>query len=139
MKIGKAAWLFALLAFASCESDKEQVEEREETLVIASVLPAQKESLVLVGGSNGEGVWNPLYIYKTEERPDWMIWHTDLRIDGFDEIYEEGFEYCIRIRIRSWRPDPAIADHNPRSCELVEVISQEKKDSELVPAEFLEE
>ena len=121
------------------EDNLELIQDEEKELIIASVLPAQKESLVLVGGSCGEGAWNPLYIYKTKESSDWMIWHTDFRIEGFEEVYEEGFEYCIKIRIRCWRPDPEIADHNPRKCELVEVISKEKKDSVHIPAEFLGE
>ena len=121
------------------EDTLELIRDEEKELIIASVLPAQKESLVLVGGSCGEGAWNPLYICKTEESSDWMLWYTDLQIEGFGETYEEGFEYVIKIRIRCWRPDPEIADHNPRKCELVEVISKEKKDSASVPAEFLEE
>ncbi|MCI9245398.1 MAG: DUF4377 domain-containing protein [Alistipes sp.] len=138
MKYWKIVRLLLPLFFTmGCDDKNDSVREEQQTLIIASVLPAQKESLVLVGGSSGEGVWNPLYICKNEDSADWRIWHTDFRIRGFDEIYEEGYEYRIRIRIRYWQADPAIADHNPRNCDLVELISKEKKDSQHIPSEFL--
>ena len=104
MKYWKIVRLLLPLFFTmGCDDKNDSVREEQQTLIIASVLPAQKESLVLVGGSSGEGVWNPLYICKNEDSADWRIWHTDFRIRGFDEIYEEGYEYRIRIRIRYWR------------------------------------
>jgi len=119
MKYWKIVRLLLPLFFTmGCDDKNDSVREEQQTLIIASVLPAQKESLVLVGGSSGEGVWNPLYICKNEDSADWRIWHTDFRIRGFDEIYEEGYEYRIRIRIRYWQADPAIAEHNPKLLKL---------------------
>ena len=58
MKYWKIVRLLLPLFFTmGCDDKNDSVREEQQTLIIASVLPAQKESLVLVGGSSGEGVW----------------------------------------------------------------------------------
>lgn len=139
MKTWTIVSLLAVLFFAGCKEDDGIVEQRNETLLIASARPAQKESLVMIGGSGGEGAWGPTYICKYGEASEWRLWYGDLPIRGFDEIYEEGYEYRIEVRTTYYRPDPDLADHNPRECKLLRLISKERKESQDIPADYLEE
>ena len=139
MKTWQIASLSVLLFFVGCKKDDNIVDQRNETLVIASVLPSQKESLVLMGGGSGEGAWAPMYICKYLNASEWRLWYSDLQIRGFDEIYEEGYEYCIEVRTTYYRPDPKLQDHNPRDCKLVKLLFKERKESQDIPADYLEE
>ena len=65
--------------------------EKTVTLTIASVKPA---------AADDDYDWLqglPVYIYK-EESPDWRLWYSHDPIRGFDEIYEEGYEYVVKVR-----------------------------------------
>ena len=76
----------------------------------------------------------PVYIYK-EESPDWRLWYSHDPIRGFDEIYEEGYEYVVKVR-RLTLADPP-QDAGAYVYELKKVVSKTQKHSEGVPESYL--
>ena len=86
--------LFACGATLSgCDNDR----ERTIFLTIASVRPADRQELYY---SSGETSWKPLYICKRGSE-EWEIWSAWNPIHGFDERYEEGYEYRIEVAHRT--------------------------------------
>lgn len=84
--------IFAGGMTAGCDKlDDKYKSEKTITLTIASVKPA---------AADDDYDWLqglPVYIYK-EESPDWRLWYSHDPIRGFDEIYEEGYEYVVKVR-----------------------------------------
>lgn len=118
------------LTFAGCESD-EYRSERTITLTIASVRPVDKAELY---EWSAETSWKPIYIYK-RGKEKWSIWSAWSPIVGFDEKYEEGYEYVIKVLHRILR-DPPI-DANSDRYRLEKIVSKVKKDSEGIPDTFI--
>lgn len=118
------------LTLAGCKSE-EYHSEKTITLTIASVKPVDKESLYQW---SAETSWKPIYIYK-RRNADWSIWSAWSPIVGFEEKYEEGYEYVIKVRHRILN-NPHI-DENPDKYKLEKVVSKVKKDSEGIPDNFI--
>ena len=124
--------LFACGATLSgCDNDR----ERTIFLTIASVRPADRQELYY---SSGETSWKPLYICKRGSE-EWEIWSAWNPIHGYDERYEEGYEYRIEVAHRTVAYDNNVADANPDTYRLVRIVSKIKKTSEGIPAHFLPE
>ena len=120
--------LFACGATLSgCDNDR----ERTIFLTIASVRPADRQELYY---SSGETSWKPLYICKRGSE-EWEIWSAWNPIHGFDERYEEGYEYRIEVAHRTVAYDNNVADANPDTYRLVRIVSKIKKTSEGIPAQ----
>ena len=112
--------IFAGEMTAGCDKlDDKYKSEKTVTLTIASVKPA---------AADDDYDWLqglPVYIYK-EESPDWR---------GFDEIYEEGYEYVVKVRRLTLAGPPQ--DAGAYVYELKKVVSKTQKDSEGVPESYL--
>lgn len=121
--------IFAGGMTAGCDKlDDKYKSEKTVTLTIASVKPA---------AADDDYDWLqglPVYIYK-EESPDWRLWYSHDPIRGFDEIYEEGYEYVVKVR-RLTLADPP-QDAGAYVYELKKVVSKTQKDSEGVPESYL--
>ena len=121
--------IFAGGMTAGCDKlDDKYKSEKTITLTIASVKPA---------AADDDYDWLqglPVYIYK-EESPDWRLWYSHDPIRGFDEIYEEGYEYVVKVR-RLTLADPP-QDAGAYVYELKKVVSKTQKDSEGVPESYL--
>ena len=116
--------LFLILAggmTAGCDKlDDKYKSEKTITLTIASVKPA---------AADDDYDWLqglPVYIYKEKS-------HDPIR--GFDEIYEEGYEYVVKVR-RLTLADPP-QDAGAYVYELKKVVSKTQKHSEGVPESYL--
>lgn len=68
------------------------------------------------------GTW---YLFKSQNNSSWKPLARS--IVGFDESYEEGYEYVIKVK--EVRIDVGDSDRFPVEYYLKEVISKEKKDS----------
>ena len=121
--------IFAGGMTAGCDKlDDKYKSEKTVTLTIASVKPA---------AADDDYDWLqglPVYIYK-EESPDWRLWYSHDPIRGLDEIYEEGYEYVVKVR-RLTLADPP-QDAGAYVYELKKVVSKTQKDSEGVPESYL--
>lgn len=117
--------IFAGEMTAGCDKlDDKYKSEKTVTLTIASVKPA---------AADDDYDWLqglPVYIYK-EESPDWRLWYSHDPIRGFDEIYEEGYEYVVKVRRLTLAGPPQ--DAGAYVYELKKVVSKTQKDSEGVP------
>lgn len=116
------------------KSDKYDFEEILR-LTIASVKPVEKEENY---DYSDVGCWLPLYICKIDENPQWRLWHTWGPIEGFDNLYEEGYEYVIDIYERRLA-NTSLPDGLASKYQLKKVISKVKKDSEGIPEQFITE
>ncbi len=105
--------------------------EETLTLTIASVRPVDKHSLYVW---SAETSWKPIYIYKRGNE-NWSIWSAWSPIIGFEEVYEEGYEYVIKV-VHSVLKNPH-TDENPDRYNLEKVMSKVKKDSEGIPDNFI--
>ena len=121
--------IFAGGMTAGCDKlDDKYKSEKTVTLTIASVKPA---------AADDDYDWLqglPVYIYK-EESPDWRLWYSHDPIRGFDEIYEEGYEYVVKVRRLTLAGPPQ--DAGAYVYELKKVVSKTQKDSEGVPESCL--
>lgn len=120
------------LTFAGCKSDEYRSEETI-TLTSASVRPVDKEALY---EASAETSWKPIYIYRRGNK-NWSIWSAWSPIVGFEEKYEEGYEYVIKVLHRVLNDPPL--DANPDKYSLEKVVSKVKKDSEEIPDFFITE
>ncbi len=72
-------------------------------------------------------------LVKEEGAPDWTYFYD--RIDGFD--YEKGYEYVVKVQIDEVENPPM--DASSKSYSLVKVVDKQKKNSENLPVERLQE
>lgn len=72
-------------------------------------------------------------LIKEEEDPDWTYFYD--RIDGFD--YEKGYEYIVKVRVSDVENPPM--DASSKSYSLVKIVDKQKKNSENLPVERLQE
>ena len=85
--------ILAVLLLSNCEKNNESSGE-QRTLLIASVKPVVNDATCLIGGANDK--IPPIYIFK-ENDSNWRLWYSLQPIVGFDESYEEGYEYVIVV------------------------------------------
>lgn len=123
-----------LFFVAGCQKSDKYDSEEVIRLTIASVKPVEKEENY---DYNYEGCWMPLYICKIDENPQWRLWHTWRYIEGFDNLYEEGYEYVIDIYERHLAHSGITGI--PWKYHLKKVISKVEKDSEGIPEQFITE
>ena len=83
-------------------------------------------------GCTGVGPQTCLLV-KEEGAPDWTYFYD--RIDGFD--YEKGYEYVVKVRVDEVENPPM--DASSKSYSLVKVVDKQKKNSENLPVERLQE
>ncbi len=78
----------------------------------------------------------PIYIYKGSEDTYWQLWMSADRIDGLDELYEEGYEYIINVKC--YKLVEPMMDAGAYEYRLANIIKKTEKTSEGVPAKFIE-
>ena len=109
---------FALLGvFFACAGAKEDI----RTWTIAS----ETRSCTGVGPQ-------ACLLVKEEDTPDWTYFYD--RIDGFD--YQKGYEYVVKVRVAEVENPPM--DASSKSYSLVKVVDRQKKDSEGLPPERIQ-
>lgn len=106
--------LISLSISFSCSSDDEYTED------ILTVMPYKEEYAPLpFGGAVAEG-----YVVTNQKGEQLHIGH----IYGFDELYEEGYYYTIKVRIKNVDAEDNIADAlSRREYYLVEIINKIKQ------------
>ena len=82
----------------------------------------------MIGGANDK--IPPIYIFK-ENDSNWRLWYSLQPIVGFDESYEEGYEYVIVVN--QYRLDKPPADASIYVYRLEKIISKIQKESEDIP------
>lgn len=114
MKIKLVAWIgMALFSLASSCRDGEV-----RTWTVAS----QTRACTGVGRQ-------VCYMIREKDNEPWQYFYD--AIDGFD--YRPGYEYTLSVRVRRVENPPM--DASDLSYELVEILRQEKKESEGLPPE----
>ena len=96
--------ILTVFILSNCEKNNESSGE-QRTLLIASVKPVVNDVTCLIGGATDK--IPPIYIFK-ENDSDWRLWYSLQPIVGFDELYEEGYEYVIAVN--QYRLDEPPAD-----------------------------
>jgi hypothetical protein len=119
--------ILAVLLLSNCEKNNESSGE-QRTLLIASVKPVVNDATCLIGGANDK--IPPIYIFK-ENDSNWRLWYSLQPIVGFDESYEEGYEYVIVVN--QYRLDKPPADASIYVYRLEKIISKIQKESEDIP------
>ena len=103
--------------FCACDNQNENEivwsEYKNYEITIASARPFDNvDSGYYMRGFHDEQLWEVLY--------------DD--IDGFDKLYEEGYEYLIKIRARHrWGDDGTLI----LDAKLIEVLSKVQKQSDI--------
>lgn len=133
-KIVISGLFLCLLWCTGCKKSSEYDSEEIVRVTIASVKPVEKEENY---DYNYEGCFLPIYIYKRGDEPEWRLWYSWGPIKGFDDVYEEGFEYVIDVyeRYLTYSGVTGI----PWRYQLKKIISWDKKDSEGIPERFISE
>jgi hypothetical protein len=67
------------------------------------------------------GVW---FLSKKYQNDNWALFSRD--IEGF--VYERGYEYMVKVTMRATEQ---YVDQSPVKFKLVQIISKERKDSDL--------
>lgn len=102
--------LVLLFFFTGCDKGVEYI-----TLTVASKKITPEYSM-----------FPPVYTVKYEDDSEWRFFYYG--INGFDEIYQEGYEYVIYVK--SFKVSNPPMDAGSRSYKLVTVRSCEEKESE---------
>ena len=105
--------LLAVFIIACDNNDLEWSDYKEYEITIASSHPFDNvDSGYYMRGFHDDQLWEILYD----------------NIDGFDELYEEGYEYIIKISARyRWGDDGTLI----LDAKLIEVISKTHKQSDI--------
>lgn len=119
-----------IFVFISC--DKEE-EGRKVTDYKEYVLTVASEKVPGVLWSDGFNYLSEVYAVKKESSDEWSAFG---KIDGFE--FEKGYEYQIKIGETSYL-DYSMGTPAWTECELLEVISKDKKDSENLPVHLIPE
>lgn len=117
MKKALGAFYCAVVAIAmavSSTSCTDKLDTHFETLVVASKYLIRDGETAYYVKRNGSAKWE-------------MMWQG---IGGFD--YEEGYEYKLIVRYYEDKDSYAGADMDSYKCQLIKIVSKEKKDSEVV-------
>lgn len=118
-------------AIVGCDDDENEgrkvTDYKEYTLTVASkMLPG-------VVTSCGNSTLTDVYAVKAESATEWEPLGA---ISKFE--YEPGYEYQIRISKTSYL-DYSLGEPAWTECELLEVLSKVRKDSESLPDNFIPE
>lgn len=109
--------VFSCFLFCACDNQNENEivwsEYKNYEITIASSRPyGNVDNGYYMRGFHEEQLWEVLYD----------------NIDGFDELYEEGYEYLIKISARHrWGDDGALI----LDAKLIEVLSKVQKQSDI--------
>lgn len=109
--------IISLIANISCSDDDNYTEE------ILTIMPYRELYHPLpFGGATAEG-----YAAKNAKGESFHIGH----IYGFDDQYEEGYHYTIKVKVKFVDGEDGIADALSRyEYYLVEIINKTKDDSD---------
>lgn len=91
----------------SCSGD----DSYDETLIVASETVTTSEGIA--------------YWVKRNGNPNWEIEYTGI----FNFDYKKGYEY--KIKVRYYKNDDVGPDQSSYRCYLLQMISKEKKDSDI--------
>lgn len=119
--------ILTVFILSNCEKNNESSGE-QLTLLIASVKPVVNDATCLNGGATDK--IPPIYIFK-ENNSNWRLWYSIKPIVGFDELYEEGYEYIIVVNQNKLDEPPA--DASIYVYQLEKIISKIQKESENIP------
>ena len=67
------------------------------------------------------GVW---FLSKKHQNDNWALFSRDIE----DFVYERGYEYMVKVTMRATEQ---YVDQSPVKFKLVQIISKERKDSDL--------
>lgn len=126
--------LMALLSAAgltACSDD--DAEGRKVTDYKEYVLTVASEKIPGVLWSDGLNYLSEVYAAKKEQSDEWSAFGA---IGGFE--FEKGYEYRIKISETGYL-DYSMGTPAWSECELLEVISKDKTDSENLPLHFIPE
>lgn len=122
------ALFFCIFLFSGCANDddgRKVTDYKEYLLTVAS----KKVPGVL--SSDGSNLLREVYAVKFNNSDEWKSHGS---IGGF--TFEKGYEYRIKVSETSYL-DHSMGQPAWTECDLLEVISREKKDSEGLPLHFV--